>query len=337
LLSLSGCATDNIVDTEDHLGSFGSGDQGLLLDTEALSDTHFLHVVNLTFDHVDTGINVAFDNVGTELGDELSGIVATVFTDNSGELSQGTGESFASDSLLASHGLGELVDGEGHSHFGVTTTEDDFVVLASGDQDANGVVKGTLSFVENVLAGATEYDGTSLVLVATGELNHLVFTDHDLLDLVAGAKNIGIGAVKSGQNLGAEDGGESLNTIKVSVLNNHNAGTSEELLGVVVNKLSINEDIGLVGKNFVDFSLHLSLLSFLNFTDLLHRVDLDLGAHNLDLVVIEGGVGNHNLGSSGKSLATGGDGLLEDHTVSKEGVTEGATSLLDKLNVVHVT
>lgn len=66
------------------------------------------------------------------------------------------------------------------------------------------------------------------------------------------------------------------------------------MLGVVIDKLSVDENIGLKRKNFVDFCLHLSLFCLFDFSNLLHRVDLNLRAHNLDLVVVHGGVGDHD-------------------------------------------
>lgn len=64
------------------------------------------------------------------------------------------------------------------------------MVLAGGNEDTDGVVEGSLGFVEDVLAGAAEDDGAGLVLLAARELDDLVFTDNDLLDLGARAKDV---------------------------------------------------------------------------------------------------------------------------------------------------
>ena len=211
------------------------------------------------------------------------------------------------------------------------------MVLAGGNEHANGVVEGALSLIKNVLAGATEHNRASLVLVAASELNHLVFTDKHLLNLVAGAKNLSLRLVEGGEDFGTEHGRESLNAIEVSMLNHGDTSLLKELLGVVVDELTVDEDIGLVGKDFVNLGLHLALLSVLNLTNLVHRVDLDLGAHDLDLVVVERGISNHDFRVGHKLLAASGNGLFKDETISKEGVTESTTGLLDELNVVKVT
>ena len=52
--------------------------------------------------------------------------------------------------------------------------------------------------------------------------------------------------------------------------------------------------------------------------------------------MVHGSVSDHNSGVLDAARTSGGDRLLEDHTVSDEGVSEGATGLLDDLNVVQV-
>mmetsp|Transcript_9730 Transcript_9730/g.13306 ORF Transcript_9730/g.13306 Transcript_9730/m.13306 type:complete len:334 (+) Transcript_9730:749-1750(+) len=121
------------------------------------------------------------------------------------------------------------------------------------------------------------------------------------------------------------------------MLDHHDAGVSHELLGVVVDKLSVDEHVGSVGKDLVHLRLHLLLLGLLDLGNGGHRVNLDFGAHDLDLVVIHGGVGDEDAGVLDTALAAHGDGLLEDHAVGDERVSEGATGLLDDLDVVEVT
>jgi len=52
LRSLSGSAAHNVVNSQDHLGGLSGGDEGLLLDAEALSHTKRGHVVDLADKHV---------------------------------------------------------------------------------------------------------------------------------------------------------------------------------------------------------------------------------------------------------------------------------------------
>ena len=99
---------------------------------------------------------------------------------------------------------------------------------------------------------------------------------------------------ESGYNLSSGDEGKSLNAVKVSVLNSHDALISEELLGVVVDELSVDEHIHVVTANQIDLLLHLLFLSQLEFRDLRDIVDLDPGPKHLDLVSVHRGVGDQN-------------------------------------------
>ena len=120
------------------------------------------------------------------------------------------------------------------------------------------------------------------------------------------------------------------------MLDDHNTGVSEELLGVVVDELSVNENVGSVLEDFVDLSLHLHLLGLLDLGNGGHGVDLDLGAHNLNFVVVHRGVGDKDTGLLNSAITSGSDALLENHTVGNERVSKSATGLLDDLDVIHV-
>jgi len=52
LRSLSGSAAHNVVNSQNHLGGLSGGDEGLLLNAEALSHTKLGHVVDLAVKHV---------------------------------------------------------------------------------------------------------------------------------------------------------------------------------------------------------------------------------------------------------------------------------------------
>jgi len=120
------------------------------------------------------------------------------------------------------------------------------------------------------------------------------------------------------------------------MLDDHNTSLSEELLGVVVDKLSVNENVGSVLKDFVDLSLHLHLLGLLDIGNSGHGVDLDLRAHNLNFIVVHRGVSDEDAGVLDSSLATGSDRLLKNHTIGNERISKSATGLLDDLDVIHV-
>lgn len=78
------------------------------------------------------------------------------------------------------------------------------------------------------------------------------------------------------------------------MLNDHDAGFSKKLLGVVIDKLSVDKDVGFMGKNFLDLLLHLGFFGFFDFTNLLERVNLYFATHDFDFVVVHWSVSYHN-------------------------------------------
>jgi len=121
------------------------------------------------------------------------------------------------------------------------------------------------------------------------------------------------------------------------MLNDHNTSVSKELFWIIINQLSIDENIRFVCKNFIDFSLHLLFFGFLDISDFQDGINLNLGSQNLNLISVHLGVGNHDLWVRLHLLATGGDLLLEDKAISQIRVTEGATWLLNDFDVIQVT
>ena len=241
------------------------------------------------------------------------------------------GEGLLTLDLLSESGNSEL-----HADLGVTTTVDSLVVLDGRDEDADGVMKGALSLINDVDAGTADNNRAGLIALAASKLNDLVLTDHELVNLGAATENIGLGVVEGGEDLGTEDGRESFHTVEIGVLNNHDTGVSKKLLGIVINELSVNEDVGLVGKDLVNLPLHLELLSLLDLSDLHDGVDLDLRAEDLNLVVVHGRVGDHDARVLSRLFATGRNLLEKNETISEVRVGQRTTGLLDDLDVVKV-
>lgn len=293
-MTFPGRALNNVVNTENHLSGLRGRDQSLLFHAEALSDTHFLHVSNFSTEHVDSGGSFAVEDLGTEVGHNLSSVVAAVFANSGRKGAEGASIRLNSDGGLTGHRFGKLVNSEGHAHLSVTATVDGLVILAGSNQHADSVVKGALSFVQNVLTRAAKHNSASSILGATSELDNLVFTDHHFFDRIASTEDVFLFRVIEGrEDGGTENGGKAFNTIEVGVLNDHNASLSQKLLGVVVNELPVDENIGLVLEDIFDLVLHLALLGFFELTNILNRISAYLGSHNLNLVVVHGGVGNH--------------------------------------------
>jgi hypothetical protein len=143
-------------------------------------------------------------------------------------------------------GLGEFINGHSHSHLGVTTSINDFMVFNGGNQNADRVMDGAFSFIKNVLTTTAQDDTASFVHLASRELDNFVFTDHDLFNSSAASELTFFGVIEGGEDVSTEASSETFNSVKVGVLNNHASSFGHHLLGVVVNELSINEYIGLV-------------------------------------------------------------------------------------------
>lgn len=187
-----------------------------------------------------------------------------------------------------------------------------------------------------MVSGTTEDNTASLIPLAASELDDLVFSDHFLLDLGATSENISFWVVKGREDLGTEHSGKSLHTVEVSVLDDHDAGVSHQLLWVVVDELTVDEDVWFVGEDLVDLLLHLHLLCFFDLGHFHDGIDLDLGTKDLDLVCVHLGVGNHDLWVLLHLLTSGGNLLLQNETISEIRISKSASSLLDDLDVVQV-
>lgn len=120
------------------------------------------------------------------------------------------------------------------------------------------------------------------------------------------------------------------------MLDDHDTGIGKQLLGIIVDELPVDEDIGLVSQNFVDFALHLKLLSLLDLGDFHDAVDLDLRTHDLDFVVVHGSVCDHDFGVLGQLLAASRDALHQDEAIGQVRVSQSATWLLDDFDVIKV-
>ncbi len=71
------------------------------------------------------------------------------------------------------------------------------------------------------LAAATHDYGASLAGFAAAEADEAIFSDHDLVDERAGAQAHIFRGVECGNNVGAENEGEALDAVEVSVLDGH--------------------------------------------------------------------------------------------------------------------
>lgn len=120
------------------------------------------------------------------------------------------------------------------------------------------------------------------------------------------------------------------------MLNNQNSLLDEQLLGVVIDQLPVDEDVGLVGSDLVDFFTHLLSLGFGDLLHFLQRFDSDSRAVDLDLVVVHRGVADEHAAVFQGSLAADGDVLFQDESFAEEGVFDAAPKFLNNLDIGQV-
>ena len=115
---------------------------------------------------------------------------------------------------------------------------------------------------------------------------YAVLANDDLLDDIAVSETDELGVVKGRGDLSSSDKGQTLNTIEISVLNRHDTGISEELLGPVVDQLSVDEASNTVLLDLLNFGFHLFALSALQLLQLASALDTNTSSKDLDLVSI---------------------------------------------------
>ena len=170
-------------------------------------------------------------------------------------------------------------------------------------------------------------------------MDNLVFSNHDLLDQFTLTQDfvLSLWVIESTQNLGSGGSSESLDAIEVSVLDDHDALVRHELLGVVVDELSVDEDSWLVCQDFLDLVGHFFLFSGFELSHGVDGVDLSFDGVNFDFIIVHWGVGDHDFAVLHSSGAAHRDLFLENETLSKERVTELTSCLFDNLDELQVS
>jgi len=127
-------------------------------------------------------------------------------------------------------------------------------------------VQGSFSFVEDVVVCSSQHDGACAFGLAALEMDEFVFTDHDFLNQVTVAQQVAeaVGVVEGAEDVSSGHSTESLHSVEVCVFDADDAGLCEQLLRLVLDQLAVDEHVGFVRKDLLDFLLHLLLLGLLN-------------------------------------------------------------------------
>ena len=82
----SGGTSDDLIDSEDHLGSLGSREESLFLDSEAFSNTECLHVINVSLEHVEASGCITVEDFASQVLNDFSTVVASIISNDGREL-----------------------------------------------------------------------------------------------------------------------------------------------------------------------------------------------------------------------------------------------------------
>jgi len=119
--------------------------------------------------------------------------------------------------------------------------------------------------------------------------------------------------------------------------NGHDTVVSKILFGEVVDELAIDKAVDAVVEDFFALLTHSVALSGLNLCDLLDGIDLDLGAIDLDLVRVHGGVCDEDLCVLDALWLANTDLLLEDETLLEIRVKKRSSRLFDDVDGVEIS
>jgi len=115
-----------------------------------------------------------------------------------------------------------------------------------------------------------------------------------------------------------------------------NAMVGKVLLGQVVDELAIDEARDAVVDDLLALFAHACLLSLLDLAHDRHRVGLELGAKDLDLVGVHRRVADQDLGLLEALGLADAEALLQNEALLEVRVEQAATSLLDDVDCIEV-
>ena len=195
-------------------------------------------------------------------------------------------------------------------------------------------MEGSFCFVKDVRSWPSQYNRASFICFASTEFNYFIFSYHHLTDGLTRAQFMLLNVVECAQNVCSQHSCESLSSVKIGMLDYHYTFLGKELLWVVINQLTVNENIRFVVKNFFYLHFHFFFLSCLDLGNFIHRIDLNFGAVNFNFVIVHWSVGDEDLWILFQFWGTNADRFLKDESLVKIRVFNRATWFLDNLNVI---
>mmetsp|Transcript_2347 Transcript_2347/g.5543 ORF Transcript_2347/g.5543 Transcript_2347/m.5543 type:complete len:411 (-) Transcript_2347:231-1463(-) len=272
----------------------------------------------------------------SQLPHQLSGVQTRIVSKNDWNLHESLPKGLHGHTLLSAHLSQLLLNCLGHGHLHGPSAPDNSGFLDGLVQHCQCIMQGSLGLIQDMLRASPEHDGTGFSLGASRKLDDLVFTDHDLFDAFAAPKDRHLRVFEGRRDVSTQHCSKAFATIKVGVLNRHDASFLEELIWVVVDQLSVDEDVALVIHDLLDLLFHLVLLSLFDFCYGLQRIYLDASSIDFDLVRVHLAVRHQNLAVLQNLLVTYTDPLFKDEALLQEGIFQGTASFLEHLDVVQI-
>ena len=116
-----------------------------------------------------------------------------------------------------------------------TAAVDQHGFLNEAPEDAEGVVKRPVGFLQKKAVGASENDGSSLAL-ALGDARHLgdlFLAQSDAFDALGGTQHFRLEMIEAGGWCAAKSLGHELDLVSLNVLNHHDLQLGQEMKGHV--------------------------------------------------------------------------------------------------------
>mmetsp|Transcript_160934 Transcript_160934/g.516530 ORF Transcript_160934/g.516530 Transcript_160934/m.516530 type:complete len:633 (-) Transcript_160934:27-1925(-) len=335
-VALTGCVLDDVVNADDHFGSLGGRAELGHFAAEGLHDAELLHVRNAAVSKLQAHRVLPLGVSSLQLTTQLLGVEPGVVGQNHRDLPQGHREVLDGRALLPRDVLDLLHDGRAHRHLHGAAAVADAGVLHGLVEHRQRVVQGALGLVQDVRGGASEDNRARLVLGTARELDDLVLSDHHLGDHRAEAQLGLLGVLEGRSDVCAQHSRQALGALEVRMLNGHDPSILEELLGIVVDELTVDEHVAAVRRNPVHLVPHLLLLGRLNLSHRLEGVNLDAGPIDLDLVGVHLAIRHHDPAILQLLWHAHTDLLLQDEALLQKRVLERGARLLQDLDVVQV-
>ncbi|KAH3683013.1 hypothetical protein WICPIJ_006017 [Wickerhamomyces pijperi] len=194
---------DDIVDLQDHSCQLRSQQQLLLLTDQRIDNEQLLHVVAALTQTINTQVGATlFDLLGLDVGQSLNRIQPGVLSQGHWDLIKGVGK--GTERVLVDTGLlfRGFRDSKRARDLSGTTTVDDSAISDQVSNDTQGVVEGSLGFVDDHLVGTSDEtgDGTGVGAFLNDKHTVLGGTELHLINLTGRPQLVRGQVIESGND-----------------------------------------------------------------------------------------------------------------------------------------